>query len=138
MLEILFVLLASPIAFFTATLLHELSHAFVIWIQGGTVTSFKVWPMYGTDKRILWGQIKYRGFLNQRIICISPLIKNILMIFLSVIFVFELSMLFKIFFLELMVFEFLEVVDWTSQYKRKIVGSDGGDFRLIGEIDWTE
>jgi len=112
--------------------LHELSHCCLVWVGGGTVTSFKPWPHFetftsaaGTERHFYFGRMTYDTARppNRKWFLLAPLLKSLLF------FVFWSIM--GWFWHPLWCLAGWEVTDWSNWLQGYIRKSqnDGGQYR---------
>jgi len=104
--------------------LHELSHAIVVWINGGKVTEFKPWP-HMSDGKFYFGTMAYECFapISEKDLTIAPFYKACAMINIWVF----CSMLYAPL-IALEIWELIDFTNWLQGYVRKS-DNDGGRYR---------
>lgn len=113
-------------------LFHELSHTVYVWIKGGVVSSFKVWP-HKPDGKWAMGSIDYyvRTYSHdERTMCLVPLMTASIL--------FGVTLWCGLLWHPLWMFTIWMVKEWVVFIKNLVygdIGTDGGDYGIMTTED---
>jgi hypothetical protein len=121
-LWLILALIGAPLTLF----LHELAHSFVVWGEGGRVTSFKPYPHFA-DGHFYFGRVEYLSYQTRpRLFFAAPaLIKAPVFLVVWA----TLGLLFCLPLLALAAWELWDLLNFVQGYMRKSSYNDGGLFR---------